>query len=744
MHVISKFRTGAAPAAVAAIAMALSNVPAQPALAADGAPGVARVSGLTGSVSIRRGDTKSAFAAAQNAPINVGDYLSTENTARAEVEFDYATLVRLAPKTQVRFVKLDQDAHELQLAEGTVEMRVLHGLDAHPVVDTPSASIVPDQEGRYRVTVTHDGNTEVTVRSGKAEVQYGDSKERIVQPGSTLLVTGQGAATHLSSIITVAYDDFDRWADARDAKWQTNNNWAYSNPTVVGAQDLSQYGQWTDTTSNGEVWQPADEPAGWSPYADGRWVWEPYYGWTWVGNEPWGYAPYHYGRWAYLNGVWCWVPGDDLAYAPAYVGFFNWGDGLADIGWTPLAPFEAISAWWGGLFGGGGYGGYGGTTVVNNYYGGSGGYGGNGSGYSRGGYGNGSSGSGSGLPYRNGSAPGGAHGINAGKFGAGNFSNIAKLGSGLLNGATAIKGLPSIVPTLANLGTNGNLLGTLKNASPLSSRFAAMTAPAKVSPSFEQQQHAVASAIGRQQPARTNAAVTAAHVSGVNAQAARPQSQEERSVSDGIGITPWDRFDNTRTAQATAENAAPQATFERSDAAASQDVRGEETSRETESDRTAVHVDDAARDDDAWSRFNSAASARAGTVRESSSGEQSAATEHGDRSDIPSYAMHSYSQGGERSASETGERSSSDEERGFSQPMHSFNESAASRSYSEPSRSYSEPSRGYSAPRSYSAPSRSYSAPSRSYSAPSHSYSAPHVSSGGGHSSGSDHSSKHR
>jgi len=290
MKMTPKTTFGAAPAVLAAFAVALSTMPAQPAFADDahpqGDPGVARVSAITGGVEVRRGDSKDAFAAAQNAPVGVGDYLSTENAARAEVEFDYASLIRVGPKTQIRFVKLDPHAHELQLAEGTVELRVLHGLDAHPVVDTPSASIVPDQTGRYRVTVTQDGNTQVTVRSGKAEVQYGSSEQRTVSPGSTLLITGQGSATRLSSILTVAYDDFDRWADARDTRYQNVQDWGYVDHGIVGANDLNAYGQWTDAADYGQVWQPTDEPAGWAPYTDGRWVWEPYYGWTWVGNEP--------------------------------------------------------------------------------------------------------------------------------------------------------------------------------------------------------------------------------------------------------------------------------------------------------------------------------------------------------------------------------------------------------------------------------------------------------------------------
>ena len=71
---------------------------------------------------------------------------------------------------------------------------------------------------------------------------------------------------------------------------------------------------------------------GWAPYRDGRWVYEPYYGWTWVSYEPWGWAPYHYGRWFVYGGNWGWWPGPVYGgyrpvWAPAYVSFFGFGGG---------------------------------------------------------------------------------------------------------------------------------------------------------------------------------------------------------------------------------------------------------------------------------------------------------------------------------------------------------------------------------------------------------------------------------
>ena len=111
-------------------------------------------------------------------------------------------------------------------------------------------------------------------------------------------------------------------------------------------------------------------PPGWAPYQDGRWVDLDYYGWSWVGAEPWGWAPYHYGNWYMSSFGWAWYPGivGPHYWRPALVGFFGWGGpgfgvgigvgfGFGNIGWVPLAPYEAYHPWYGagaGRFGVGG------------------------------------------------------------------------------------------------------------------------------------------------------------------------------------------------------------------------------------------------------------------------------------------------------------------------------------------------------------------------------------------------------
>jgi len=96
---------------------------------------------------------------------------------------------------------------------------------------------------------------------------------------------------------------------------------------------LSPYGDWIYTPNYGYVWQPlAAQQPGWSPYADGSWVYTDA-GWTWVSNEDYGWLTYHYGRWIRMQQNWVWVPGYD--WAPAWV---SWRQTQGQIGWAPLPP----------------------------------------------------------------------------------------------------------------------------------------------------------------------------------------------------------------------------------------------------------------------------------------------------------------------------------------------------------------------------------------------------------------------
>ena len=359
-------RRRAIPVALA-VALALISPLARPVagLADDTAApgGVARISDIDGSVAIQRGDANAAVDAVLNAPVLPADYVNTGDDSRAEVEFDPGTMVRLGSDVQMRVSHIDANRRELQLAEGTIDVRLLHGPDGQTTIDTPSISVVPRESGSYRITVTHDGQTQVTVRSGRADIETPGGAQPL-EPGSTLVAEGPANEPNIQGEAELAMDDFDAFNADRDRVYtQVAAAAPYVNPNLPGAEELPSYGHWETDPEYGNVWIPNDEPATWAPYQDGSWAWEDYYGWTWVAAEPWGWAPYHYGRWYHSpRWGWAWVPVGPAAavpaWSPALVGFVGFGAaigavnigigfGFGNIGWVPLAPYEAFHPWWG-------------------------------------------------------------------------------------------------------------------------------------------------------------------------------------------------------------------------------------------------------------------------------------------------------------------------------------------------------------------------------------------------------------
>jgi hypothetical protein len=342
--------------------------------AADEQRGAARLSIVQGDVNVKRGDSGDLVAAAVNAPLLAQDHVQTSAGSRAEIQLDYANMIRLAPNTDVGFADLEYHRYQVQLAAGSIIYRVLRPSDAQAEVDTPSIALRPTQQGDYRISVLDDGSTQISVRSGEVEVYSPRGTQRIAA-GQTMLVRGDSSDPEFQMTGQLERDQFDDWSANRDRQLLASQSYQHVSPDIYGADDLDSYGNWVPS-QYGNVWEPRSVGADWAPYSTGHWVWEGYYGWTWVDDAPWGWAPYHYGRWFNNPGYgWCWWPGSIASsyfWSPALVGFFGWGGGFGvgvgfgGIGWVALAPFEVFHPWWGHGFHGGGFGrGYGNYTNIN-------------------------------------------------------------------------------------------------------------------------------------------------------------------------------------------------------------------------------------------------------------------------------------------------------------------------------------------------------------------------------------------
>jgi hypothetical protein len=336
----------------------LAAVPAQ--AEDEPAPGVARVSLIHGDVSAMRGDSGDWVATTVNAPLVRGDKITTGERSRAEIQLDYANVLRLGEKTEVKIADLTRTRIQLQVAQGLVTLSVFKGTEADVEVDTPNMAVRPLEEGLYRVEVMSPAETRLIVRKGEAEVATPEGSTRV---GENKVIFVQGTDNPEYQIARApGRDDWDNWNRERDAAIREAKSWKYANHYYTGAQDLDRYGRWVYVPDYDWVWTPYVS-AGWVPYAYGRWGWYPYWGWTWISYEPWGWAPYHYGRWFYWNSSWCWWPGYRYygyypTWAPAYVSFigfgfghhrfsFGFGYGFNSIGWLPLGPYDHFNPWWG-------------------------------------------------------------------------------------------------------------------------------------------------------------------------------------------------------------------------------------------------------------------------------------------------------------------------------------------------------------------------------------------------------------
>jgi len=478
-------------------------------------PGVARISLVKGDVGVRHDDAGETVAAVLNAPLVVGDYLTTGDAGSdAELQVDGATLIRVGYSTQLRFAKLDSGERVAQVAQGTVEERVLPG-GTPIVIDAPSISIRPLGPGAYRLGVGDDGSSQVTVRSGKLDI-LSPQGEQTVTAGHSVNASGDTDKPQIDVIDAIAKDDFDSFNEQRDgvAKAVASQPDRADLPPAAASDDYAQYGQWIQDPTYGQVWAPT-EPPGWAPYTDGQWAWEGGYGWTWVAAEPWGWGPYHYGRWFFTAAYgWCWYPPPVAVvpvWSPALVGFIGFGGGVgvgvASIGWVPLGPREPFVPWYGwsgGVFGP--------RTVVNNV-------------------------TVTNVTYINRRF---AVQVPVDHWQAGNFAHPVRIAAADWQNAQPVRGALPVVPTRANLRYgNKPVAPELARAPVTRARFAALAAPVKTA-SFRQVRAALQAHVAS--PDRPM---------GEHPATDRPAASEGRSPAattsrPAYGSSAWDKFDRTR------------------------------------------------------------------------------------------------------------------------------------------------------------------------------------------------------
>ena len=249
-----------------------------------------------------------------NLPIRQGYILATDH-GRAEVEFENGAMAFLNENTVLEFYDLSLEdgarTTRLVLRQGSVSVYVNPSGDDYFSVTGGDFTVEAAGRTSFRLDNFDDGST-VNVSKGHINVLHKKSSTPLEQGQSLSMRAGDEASLNVGRLPD--NDDFDRWVSGRvdsvvtattAAMQYTSAPYTYSS----GFADLYTYGSWFPVSGYGYCWRPYGVGMGWSPFSYGNWFYDPFFGWTFLGNQPWGWLPFHYGGWIFQPGFgFLWSP----------------------------------------------------------------------------------------------------------------------------------------------------------------------------------------------------------------------------------------------------------------------------------------------------------------------------------------------------------------------------------------------------------------------------------------------------
>jgi hypothetical protein len=279
---------------------------------------ILRLSLAQGDVQIDRNSGDGWEQAINNMPVIGGARIYAAEGAKAELEFEDGSSVRLAGPAQISVVELSSSAdgkpvNVIQVASGEVYVNArLHHHDDFRILAPSGESFAITKPSHLRFTVDQQ-TASLAMMDGEAVVQA-SQRDAKVRSGETYnYVLGQPDSA--ASLNSVPQQPEDSWNQQRDSY---NDQYAsagaqYSgsdDPNAYGVADLGAYGSYSDLPGYGEAWQPNGVGPDWSPFDNGAWSYYPGWGWTFVSGYNWGWAPFFYGDWCFVGGRgWWWRPG---------------------------------------------------------------------------------------------------------------------------------------------------------------------------------------------------------------------------------------------------------------------------------------------------------------------------------------------------------------------------------------------------------------------------------------------------
>ena len=306
----------------------------------DGGYGYFRVVEGAATVTPAGADPDERDPAEVNRPVLAGDRISVSgNRSKVEIVLADQNILRvdgnsdLVPERLAASPDRDDRATVVRLLSGNAQLIVTQDSlgDELPRVETPNASIYPQDYGTYRIT-SDQGWTQLVVRRGTAQIVTDRGSLR-VRADEEAVIDDQDSEHRPAAHEAGAFDPLERWGRQLDDEYASVDLGDYVDDSLrYQAAPLARYGAWIEI-DGARYWRPRVD-ASWRPYWHGRWVYTPA-GLTWISSEPWGWVPYHYGSWDYLSGYgWVWQPG--YVWSPAWV-YWYWGPSY--VGWCPTGYY---------------------------------------------------------------------------------------------------------------------------------------------------------------------------------------------------------------------------------------------------------------------------------------------------------------------------------------------------------------------------------------------------------------------
>jgi len=300
---------------------------------------VVRIKYAQGEAFVKRGYEEGLEEATPNLPLFENDRIET-TTGRLELYLGRSNYLRLDADSEAVLTKvpvLRKTNMAIRLFKGGLYLDYLN-LDYEKDVEiqTPDCGIFLLDRGIYRINTSADGETEIYIFEGTAEVA-GDHDARTVRSNQKIVMSNGKVVERPFYFNTSDRDEFDAWNDDRNRiiGYARHGSSRYLRSGYEDQEyELSRHGRWEyDDTYTSYVWIPYNIGPTWRPYWHGRWIWTPYYGYVWNSFDNWGWYTHYYGRWHWgAHRGWHWIPG--YRWSPAWVHWF-W-DG-SYYGWCPIS-----------------------------------------------------------------------------------------------------------------------------------------------------------------------------------------------------------------------------------------------------------------------------------------------------------------------------------------------------------------------------------------------------------------------